>query len=278
MSLIFFLITLISLIFSILGIFLAHKFNNSNLEYVWNEIPEKIYGKYYFVKKYTYPFYFTIQSNFLALFYFLLIFLNKINPRKNKKSLIFEGIVLINLIVTVIIYWTLIAPFLNLLSNYYLFIENILLHAIVPSLFFIFFIYRLFILKNQKCFIEYKEFWKFLIYPIFYLIISILLYYITRIDYVYVKKYTFINEKLATKFKILLIHQINDINFKLISKSVFLYTPGIWGNAVYYFFNFDNIIWWLSFVIILAIFILFLILIFIYIKITKKSFKFKNNL
>ena len=234
---------------------------------VFEKIPEKIPLTYYFPKRYTYPFYFTIHSNFFALVYFLLIFSGKIFPPKSKKFFIFETIVLFNLIITVLVYWIMLWPYARY-DNPYLLTETILLHAIVPFIFFTAWTYRIFILKEKRFVIEYKEFYKFLIYPLLYLIIVVILYYATRQDYVYKVDYPFANKILVSQF----LEKLKDYeNIQVFVKEnvVSINYCGKWGNAAYFFLNFDNLFWWVPVLVIFGVFLTFLFLIFTFIKINK---------
>ena len=268
LNLVFFILSLIFILYSISLVFLSSLIREPDSIDVLEKVPDKIVLTDFFNKKYTYAFYFTIHSNVFALVYFLLIFMKKNRSLKFKKFFMFETITLFNLIVTVIVYWTILWPF-DEFNNYFSFVENILLHVIVPVMFFIVWTYRNFILKEKRVLVEYKEFYKFLIYPFLYLVVAIVLYYSTRVNLTYKKDYHFLNKNLVNQF-LTKLKNYQNIQIFVKENIVSVHYYGVWGNAVYYFLSFDNLVWWLPIGVIFGIFVFFLILIFSFIKINKK--------
>ncbi len=106
--------------------------------------------------------YFTSQSNFLITL-IVLLFLLKFNDQKWFKYIAFIG--LVNIIITGVIFHTLLTPYLSNVS-----FMNHVLHSINPLLFLAFY----FILVVDQ--IQFRKFWISLIYPLIYLLLVYLFF------------------------------------------------------------------------------------------------------
>ena len=274
-SLLIFLI----LLFSFIGIFIGSYFSSSGFNiFDFNKdhsnIPLPTIS--WIPLRWTFPFYFTIQSNILVMIYLFLIGLNILKPNKSKSSFIFELIVLLNISITFLVFWFLLLPQIgidNFCSNKYSLIENILLHAVTPLFMFIIFFIRFAKTKNKNIFLNYKHFSLFLIYPIIWLLISIIIYYSSRYYAFYIHSYHFQTKEGAIKWQ----NTLNKLSYidhvVLKGKVVTSYIPGWFGNAVYFFLNFDNVSYWVPIISVMGIAILFVCFSLILISITNPKYK-----
>ncbi|MCP4336418.1 MAG: hypothetical protein GY679_01045 [Mycoplasma sp.] len=242
-------ISLIIMIVTIINIFIV---KNPEPIKPLSKIPNDLPKISWFPVAWTFPFYFTIQSNFMVIIYLFLTGFNLIDPKKKKNALLFELITLLNIFITGIVFWGVLFQENNLFNNAFNLIVNIGLHAIVPIIMISAWSIKIFSKKQQEVFIDYLEFWKFLIYPLIWLLISIIVYYSSRTLVNYNFYYKFDNAQDFNKWiKIL---QSNNINIDIFDKwSVKASIEGYWGNAIYFFLNFDNIDVWVTVVSIFGI-------------------------
>ncbi|WP_131613501.1 hypothetical protein [Mycoplasma todarodis] len=174
-------------------------------------------------------FYFTIHSNIFVMVYMFLRSLGLIDPRKNKHAKVFQMIVAINIFVTFIVYWTILAPIDVIWLTPLKILNNFQLHFFTPLIMFVAFIFEVSRRKANEGNIKlkYKDLWYAMIFPIVWLIMAITLYYATRTTWVMQFKYS--DGTWSPKF---------------------IYTFGI---AIYPFLAFDIVPIWLPVVSLIAI-------------------------
>ncbi len=253
-----FILSTLIMIMTIVGIFEADQFSSFTTPQPLKELPKHIGIPGWIIVEWTFPFYFTIQSNFFVIIYFFLMTFKLIQPNKNKHAYMFELIALLNIIITGLVYWTILAWNTDLLSNWYILIENIGLHLVVPIIMVVAWSIRIFKVKNQEVFVSYKEIWKFFIFPILWLIMAIIVYYSSRKLVYYQLNHVFSTNELANQWS----DKLNSLKLahKIQGNSVQTIIPGIWGNAIYFFLNFDHIYYWITILCIFVIAILILAL------------------
>lgn len=110
--------------------------------------------------------YFTIQTNIMLGLGFIVAFFIK-----NKKvQTLLISVLVMDITVVMVVFWTMIAPFLVWFYLWFS-IENVILHGVIPIIAIIFW----FKYKKEK--IDYKWWWISLIYPVIYLFMLLGLYY-----------------------------------------------------------------------------------------------------
>ncbi len=187
-------------------------------------------------------FYFTVHSNIFVLIYMFLRACRLIDPRKNIHAKRFQMIVGVNIFVTFLVYWTILAPVDVIWFTPLKVLDNIQMHFVTALVFLVTFIFETSRNKrnSENIKLKNKDCWYALIYPIIWLLIAIILYYATRKTQSWIFKY-------------------NDNTW---SKPI-AYTFGI---AIYPFLAFDIVPVWLPILSILAIIILIIFVSYLLIK------------
>ncbi len=222
--------------------------------------------------------FFTVQTNIIVMTYFILVALGILKPNSKKSHKIFEGISLLSIFITFFIYWTILAAKSSIWSNPLLSTSSVLAHFILPTIMFIGFFFSNF--KDKEVFkLENKDFVWFLIYPLLWLILILIIYYATLQD---------VDAYIATKpggaNTISGWEQINapssvakqmwDFSG---TKNLQLYHKNFnAGMVIYFFFNFKYVPVWLPIVVSMVISILFIINSFLFISLTNKESKIRK--
>ncbi len=148
-------------------------------------------------KNWIVPFYFTFQSNVMVFLYITLRAFGLICPNKNKSIKMFQMITLTNITVTFVGYWLLLAPFSSIwthsatgakdaaIAGAMKITGTLMVHLISPFIMMYIFSQEK---KAAKIILTYKDLWKFLIYPVLWLILAIIVYYATRHQHSFTKQ------------------------------------------------------------------------------------------
>ncbi len=218
-----------------------------------------------------YPLYFTIQSNIMVMIYLLLRTMGILKPNEKKSHKIIEGVVLLNIFVTFFIYWGVLSWFSSVWENAFKAIQSFGHHFIMPSLMFVIF-YKFSLKSEKQMSLSYKDFYWFIIYPLVWLLVSIIIYFSTIQDIeglVHIK-----DDKVPTdlgNWK-LANGTVTSDYWTITSKTRPIYTQTFKsGWAIYFFFDFKNTPAWLSTTVTLGIAALFVLLSLLVIKTTKKK-------
>ncbi len=217
--------------------------------------------------------YFTFQSNVLVCIYLFLRGLNIIQPKTNTHHKMFQLIVTINITITMIIYWTVLAPFSSIwshggLSGVLKRVNTLMVHLITPIFMLIGFHIDKLSKEEKGVIIGYKKVPFVLIYPLVWMILAVVVYFSTR------ELQNFNIVQVGSKFK--LVDEVIGSSLPVVSK----YT----GIAVYFFLAFDNVSLFVFIGIPIAITFIFIGMGFLFIaisnpdsKINKIKFKHKKK-
>ncbi len=178
-------------------------------------------------------FYFTFQSNFLVAVYLYLRAFGIMKPKENSHHKMFQLIVTLNITITMITYWVILAPFSSIwthggVAGAIKIIVTIMVHLITPILMLIAFHKDKLQEGEEGVVLSKKKLVFVLIYPITWLILAISIYYITRTNAHY---HTEVLNKQTHEFALIkgegtITHQT--------------------GTAIYFFLNFDGVSVWIT--------------------------------
>lgn len=122
-----------------------------------------------------FPFYFTFQSNMLAVIVPIIVFFELIKKKKVLRRL--QIFMAVNLLITMLVYWATLFP-IHHPDNGISWTTNLLVHLIVPLLAIVAFFVQT--LKNKETH-AYSNIWKAaswnLLYPVVWLIIGLVIYF-----------------------------------------------------------------------------------------------------
>ncbi|CAM9105286.1 DUF4328 domain-containing protein [Mycoplasma todarodis] len=132
-------------------------------------------------------FYFTFQSNLLVMIYLYLRAFGVMKPKENKHHKMFQLIVTLNITITMVTYWMILAPFSSIwthggVAGAIKIVVTFMVHLITPILMLIAFHKDKLQEGEEGVVISKKKLPLVLIYPTTWLIIAIIVYFTTQTE------------------------------------------------------------------------------------------------
>ncbi|TCG10962.1 hypothetical protein [Mycoplasma todarodis] len=138
-------------------------------------------------------FYFTFQSNLLVVIYLYLRAFGIMKPKQNSHHKMFQLIVTLNITITMVTYWLILAPFSSVWTHggfpgALKIIVTIMVHLITPIFMLIAFHKDKLQINEEGVILGNKKLLYVLIYPIIWLVLAVSIYFATRTDAHYLRK------------------------------------------------------------------------------------------
>ncbi|CAM9116161.1 hypothetical protein MYMA111404_01810 [Mycoplasma marinum] len=190
-------------------------------------------------------FYFTFQTNLIVFIFLLLRGLGIIKPKEKLSHKLFQLITVVNITITMCVYWTVLAPFSSIWTHggfpgVFKRVVTILVHFVAPV--FMIITYHIDKLKKGEngVILNKKHIFYILIYPILWIVMAIIVYYASR----EANTYTLMQNPVDNTWFL-----SKDANGTIHRKI---------GVAIYFFLNFDEVKIYITISIIIGITLLFL--------------------
>ncbi|NQZ29170.1 MAG: hypothetical protein HRT98_02185 [Mycoplasmatales bacterium] len=205
-------------------------------------------------------FYFTFQSNFLVMIYLYLRAFGVIKPKENKHHKMFQLITTLNITITMITYWTILAPFSTIwthggVAGTFKIIVTFMVHLITPILMLVAFHKDKLQENEEGVVLSMKKIPLVLIYPIAWLIMAIVIYFVTKTE---------------SHYSQVIINKATGEYILVKDGGPIVHSAGV---AVYFFLNFAGVPLWITLGACAAITILFIVFGFLFFAISNPKSK-----